>query len=93
MTSKETANIHFAGGEVNVTLSENNDGTVYLAGTLNGKTFSEQAVVRYEAGNTQTRAYLKVWSFTLGMEITYVVTLDESGSYTESVDAPVLPAG
>ena len=93
INSHQVSEIVFAGGSVTVTLNGSYNGVAMLAGTLNGKPFSESAMVRYETGNTQTRAYLKVWSFTLGMEITYVVTLDESGSYTENVDAPVLPAG
>ena len=77
---------------VTATINDSCDGTVKLAGTYYGKEISESAVVWYDIG-PGTMAYLKIHSFSLGTTVTYVVTLDSSGSYAESVDAPSAPAG
>lgn len=80
--------------DVMATINSNYDGTVKLAGTYYGKTISESAVVWYEPDpKNSTRAYLIINSFSIGMPIIYVVTLDSSGSYAESVSAPSVPAG
>ncbi len=79
-------------GSVTVTLNSTRNGTATLAGTYNGQSFSESAVVWFEPGKGN-KAYLTIKSFKLGMTITYVVTLDVTGSYTESVSAPALPFG
>jgi hypothetical protein len=81
-----------ANGSVTVTLDPSCNGVATLAGTINGKSVSESAVVWYEPVN-ETTAYLRIYSFSLGMQVTYVVTLDSSGSYTESVNPPTVPAG
>ena len=64
------------------------------SGTINGKAFSESAVVWYESIN-ETKALLVVHSFTLGTTISYVVTIvqDYSGPYASEVGAPNFPAG
>ena len=77
---------------VTATINDSCDGTVKLAGTSGGKEISEWAVFWYDIG-PGTMAYLKIHSFSLGTTVTYVVTLDSSGSYAESVDAPSAPAG
>ena len=79
-------------GSVTVTLNSSANGTATLAGTINGQSLSESAVVWFEPGKGN-KAYLTIKSFKLGMAITYVVTLDVTGSYTESVSAPALPFG
>ena len=92
--SHEISEVPFAGGSVTVTLDSSSYGVARLAGTINGKSFSESVVVWYEPDpNDNTRATLVVNSFSLGMPIIYVVTLDSSGSYTETVSAPGFPAG
>ncbi len=84
--------IPFAGGSVTVTLDENANGVATLAGTIEGKSFSESAVVWYEPVN-ETIAYLRIYSFSLGTSITYVVTIDPSVPCADSVAPPTIPAG
>ena len=85
--------VTFADG-VTATISSNCDGTVKLAGTYYGKTISESAVVWYEPVNA-TIAYIRIYSFNLGMQVTYKVTIvnDSAGPYVDTVDPPAVPAG
>ena len=90
----QTETINFANGSVTVTIDGSCNGLATLAGTVDGRPFSESAVVWYEPDpKNSTRAYLIINSFSIGMPIIYVVTLDSSGSYAESVSAPSVPAG
>ena len=88
-----SASVSFAGGNATITLS--GTGVAKLTGTLNGKAFSESAVVWYLGGEGESTRFLRIWSFSLGMPITYKLTYqtDGYGSYLDSVDAPSAPAG
>ena len=88
-----SASVSFAGGNATITLS--GTGVAKLTGTLNGKAFSESAVVWYLGGEGETTRFLRIWSFSLGMPITYKLTYqtDGYGLYLDSVDAPSAPAG
>ena len=89
----QSAPVLFAGGSATVTLD--GTGVAKLAGTLNGKAFSESAVLWYVGGEGESTRFLKIWSFTLGMPITYKLTYetDGYGLYLDSVGAPSAPAG
>ena len=80
--------------DVMATINSNYDGTVKLVGTYYGKTISESAVVWYEPVNA-TIAYIRIYSFNLGMQVTYKVTIvnDSAGPYVDTVDPPAVPAG
>ena len=88
-----SASVSFGGGSATITLSET--GVAKLAGTLYGKSFSESAVVWYLGGEGESTRYLRIWSFSLGMQITYRLRYlsDGSGLYLDSVDAPSAPSG
>jgi len=91
---QQSSHLTFAGGDVTVTLNGICNGLATLTGTINGNPFSESAVVWYKPDpNEATRAYLVINSFNLGMPIIYVLTLDLSGPWTETVSAPGFPEG
>jgi hypothetical protein len=89
----KTASVSFAGGSATITL--NGTGVAKLVGTLNGKAFSESAVIWYVGDEGASTRYLTIWSFSLGMPINYKLTYktDGYGQYLDSIDAPSAPAG
>jgi len=89
----KTASVSFAGGSATITV--NGTGVAKLAGTLNGKAFSESAVIWYVGDEGASTRYLTIWSFSLGMPINYKLTYktDGYGQYLDSIDAPSAPAG
>ena len=92
--TRKTSTIAFDEGSVTVTIDSSCNGVATLAGTFDGQPFSESAVIWYEPNpNNVRKAYLIVNSFSIGMPIIYVVTLDSSCSYVESVAAPGVPVG
>lgn len=90
----QISHLTFAGGDVTVTLQDSYNGVAMLTGKIDGKEFTESAVVWYESIN-ETKALLVVHSFNLGTTISYVVTVvqDYSGSRVDEVSAPDFPAG
>ncbi len=89
----QSAPVSFGGGSATVTLD--NTGVAKLAGTLYGKPFSESVVLWYVGEEGASTRYLTIWSFGLGMQITYRLTYktDGSGLYLDSVGAPSAPSG
>ena len=85
------ATVPFYGGSVEVTIGA--DGVAKLVGTVDGKSFSESAVVWYEKTEVATMSLLTIYSFNIGMPICYVVTIvnDYAGPYVDNVAAPFVP--
>ena len=94
VSNHQSSDITFAEGSVTVALDERYNGLATLTGTIDGQPFSESAVVWYESDpKDNTRAYLVINSFNLGKSIIYVLTLDLSGPFTDTVSEPGFPEG